>query len=128
MTPVDPGRRRYVHAVLDAYLGLVDTPDKARPADRLLASRLHDDDIPLTTVLDAILLASARRLIRPDDRPPLPPVRSLHYFLPVIEELQQTPLPAGYAQYLQAKVAAKSTISNPPDRMQVGEMSRKQRF
>lgn len=128
MTPGELSRRGYVRAVLDAYLGLVDTPDRPRPPDRLLAARLHDDDVPLSTVLDAILLASARRLIRPGDRPPLPRVRSLHYFLPVIEELQQTPLPNGYAHYLRVKIAKASANSEPTARESVGEIVRKGRF
>jgi hypothetical protein len=34
-----------------------------------------------------LVLAAARRLIRPTDRPPLGTIRSLAYFLPVIEEV-----------------------------------------
>jgi len=128
MTPGQLSRRGYVRAVLDACLGLVDTPDRPRPADRLLAARLHDDDVPLSTVQDAILLASARRLIRPEDRPPLPPVRSLHYFLPVIEELRQTPLPNGYAHYLRVKIAKAAANSEHTARESVGDIVRKGRF
>ena len=43
--------------------------------------------IPLTTVETALLLASLRRANRRPDALPLGPIRSLHYFLPVIEEL-----------------------------------------
>jgi len=35
--------------------------------------------------------------------PPLAPIRSLAYFQPVIAELQQQPLPAGYLDYLRLK-------------------------
>ena len=48
--------------------------------------------IPLTTVETAFLLASVRRAARRPDAIPLGPIRSLHYFLPVIEELLHTPL------------------------------------
>jgi len=34
-----------------------------------------------------LVLAATRRLIRPTDAPPLGPIRSLAYFLPVIEEV-----------------------------------------
>jgi len=80
----DP-RREYVRAVLAAYVELGDTPDRARPADRALAAQLFDREIPLNLVRDALILAYARRTLRPPDTPPLPPVRSLYYFMPVIE-------------------------------------------
>jgi hypothetical protein len=37
------------------------------------------------------------------DTPPLPPIRSLAYFQPVIAELQQQSLPNGYLDYLRLK-------------------------
>ena len=52
------------------------------------------------------MLASLRRLIRPADRPPLPPIRSLAYFQPVITELQQQTLPDGYLDYLRLKLCS----------------------
>ena len=78
----------YVAAVLMLYLDLPDTPLRASPQDQSLASKLHEQGVPLSLVEAALLLASLRRLIRPTDRPPLPPVRSLAYFQPVITELQ----------------------------------------
>ncbi len=77
-------RRAYVQAVLEAYAQLPDTPQRPRPADRRLAEQLHDRNVPESVVRDALLLARARRLIRPRDAPPLAKVRSLRYFLPVI--------------------------------------------
>ncbi len=105
-------RRAYVRAVLEAYARLPDTPQRPRPADRRLAERLHDRGVPESLVRDALLLARARRLIRPQDAPPLAKVRSLRYFLTVIEELLEKPLPSGYARYLQRKIAAFET--SPP--------------
>ena len=102
-------RRAYVQAVLAAYLGLPDTPPRSRPPDRRLAGQLHDRKIPLPTVIDALLLAAARRVLRSQDAHPLASVRSLYYFVPVIEELLETPLPKGYSRYLQRKIAALST-------------------
>ena len=99
-------QRDYVQAVLNAYRQLTDTPDRLRPPDRRLARQLHERDIPLNTVKDAILLAAARRLIRPPQAPRLSPIRSLYYFVPVIEELLNKPLPDGYARYLKGKIAA----------------------
>ena len=99
-------RRAYVAAVLAAYTALPETPDRPRPPDRVFAGLLHDRLVPLSTVHDALLLATARRLVRAEQAPKLSPIRSLYYFSPVIEELLQTPLPAGYADYLRRKIAA----------------------
>jgi len=55
-------------------------------------------------VESALLLATLRRLARSAELPPLPKIRSLAYFLPVIEELQQQPLPNGYLDYLRLKL------------------------
>lgn len=100
----EDSRPEYVRAVLAAYVALADTPDRPRPADRALAAQLYDRQIPLNLVRDALILAYARRTLRPPDAPPLPPVRSLYYFMPVIEELLKKPLPNMYIDYLKAKL------------------------
>ena len=51
------------------------------------SSNSGSGSIPLTTAETALLLASLRRAARRPDALPLGPIRSLHYFLPVIEEL-----------------------------------------
>lgn len=55
-------------------------------------------------VESAFLLGSLRRLLRPPHAPPLPPIRSLAYFHPVIEELLHTPIPDSYLDYLRYKM------------------------
>jgi hypothetical protein len=94
----------YVAAVLILYIDLPDTPTRASHADEAIARTLYEQDVPLSLVEAALLLASLRRLIRPADRPPLSPIRSLAYFLSVIAELQQQPLPHGYVDYLRLKL------------------------
>lgn len=75
----------YVAAVLAAYVALPDTACRPRRADRALARQLFADGVTLTIVLDALLLAHARRHLHTGAPPQ--PVRSLNYFLPVIREL-----------------------------------------
>ena len=101
----------YVAVVLMLYLDLPETPLKPSPRDRWLAGQLQEQGVPIELVESALLLASLRRLMRPADLPPLPPIRSLAYFQPVITELQQQPLPAGYLDYLRSKLqkAVRST-------------------
>jgi hypothetical protein len=88
--------------ILRLYVRLPDTPDHPRPADRQLARRLAEQPLDLALIDSAMLLACARRRARPADLPALPPIRSLAYFLPILDELrQQPPLEPGYLQYLQ---------------------------
>jgi hypothetical protein len=94
----------YVSTVLTLYVDLPDTPLRASAQDQWLARRLYEQSVPLTVIESALLLASLRRLVRPADLPPLPPIRSLAYFQPVITEVQQQPLPAGYLDYLRLKL------------------------
>ena len=62
----------------------------------------------------ALLLGSLRRLIRPADAPRLAPIRSLAYFRPVIEELQENPAPENYRDYLRLKLR-KAAETMPAD-------------
>ena len=80
-------RCEYVRRVLEAYRLTPDTTGVVRRADRRFAAQLHDRGVTLQTVEDALILAAARRSARPVDAPPLGRIRSLAYFLPVIEEV-----------------------------------------
>lgn len=97
----------YSQSVLDLYARLPGAPRKPRPADRRLLEQLHARDIPVATVEAALFLAVARRVCRNPAKPPLPQIRSLAYFLPVIEELLLHPLSGLYLAYVQAKVTLK---------------------
>jgi len=96
----------YRQALLDLYLRLPDTPCRLSRHDLRLVQQLWERQIPLTTVEAAFLLASVRRTARRPDAVPLGPIRSLHYFLPVIEELLHAPLRHGdtYLAYLRRRV------------------------
>jgi hypothetical protein len=105
------GEVGYVTSVLTLYADLPDTPARPNPADRSVARNLYKEAIPLQTVESALLLGTLRRRARPSDLPPLPTIRSLAYFLPVIAELQQKPLPDGYLDYLRIKLRRMSQPS-----------------
>jgi len=94
----------YLDSVINFYIQLPDTPVKPSPNDRFTATSFLSQGIPIHTVEAALLLASVRRLARPDDATPLPPVRSLAYFSPVVRELSDSPLPDGYLEYLRDKL------------------------
>jgi len=95
----------FVQTVLQMYVALPETPTRPRPHDRKLAQELRERGIEIPIVEAALLLASVRRLARNSKAPKLSPVRSLHYFLPVIEEIRIAPLAADYLRYLREKLA-----------------------
>ena len=95
---------QYVAQLLELYLHTPGTLGRVRREDRRLAAELHTRRVPLLTIEEAFLLATARRCLRAPDVPPLAPVRSLHYFVPVVEEVLASPLPAGYPEYLKWKL------------------------
>jgi hypothetical protein len=94
----------YRQTVLDLYLRLPDTPRRLSRQDLRLVRQLWEREIPLRVVEAAFLLASARRAARRPDAMPLGPIRSVHYFLPVFEELLAQPVPDSYVAYLRSKV------------------------
>lgn len=101
----DPiSRQQYIDQVLEAYRHTPGTTGQVRQSDRLLAAQLEQRGVPLQTVENALVLAAARRLYRPTDVPPLATVRSLAYFVPVIEELLETDVSQDYFQYLRGKL------------------------
>ena len=99
-----PNGRAYIQAVLTEYVWLPGTPHKPSRQDRRLASSLYEQAVPLAVVRAALLLAAARRALRSPHLCPLPPIRTLHYFLPVIEEVLATPPDPGYVDYLAGKL------------------------
>jgi hypothetical protein len=86
----DSPQRRYVRAVLARYLWLPDTPSQASRHDRRLARTLFERDVPLIAVEAALLLAATRRALREPWLAPLPRVRALHYYLPVVAEVLES--------------------------------------
>lgn len=101
----------YVAAVLTLYVDLPDTPLRASVPDQRQARLWFDRGVPLEVVETALLLACLRRTLRPADVPPLPRVRSLAYFQPIIEELRDHPAPGGYLEYLRLKL--RGVLDNP---------------
>lgn len=102
---------QYVQAVLRAYLRSPETSQPPRTADRNLAAQLYQQRIPLRNVTAAVLLATARRIFRPP--PPLPPIRSLHYFLPVIDEIRNHDIDPAYLEYIQYKLRHRCPAYSP---------------
>jgi len=96
--------RIYVEAVLERYLWLPGTPMRTSRRDRQLAGSLYERGVPLAIIQSALLLGAARRAFRREGSPPLPRIRTLHYFLPIVDELLEQPVAADYFEYLEKKL------------------------
>jgi hypothetical protein len=99
------GQEEYVRQVLEAYHQTPGTMGTLRQPDRLLAAQLYERGVSVSVIQNALILAAVRRLIRPANTPPLGTIRSLAYFLPVIEEVLDLKVSPGYFQYLRHKLA-----------------------
>jgi hypothetical protein len=93
-------REGYIDKVLSAYRRTPGTAGTIRRPDRLLAAQLHERGVPLMAVENALVLAAARRMIRPAGSLSLATIRSLAYFIPVIEEVLSLNVSPGYFQHL----------------------------
>ena len=102
---MDDGRSQeeFIRQVLEAYK-TPGTMGTVRRPDRMVAVQLYQRGIPPRVIENAFILAATRRLMRPADAPPLSSIRSLAYFLPVIEEVIGLRVSPEYFQYLRHKL------------------------
>jgi hypothetical protein len=98
-------QEEYVRQVLEAYRKTPGTMGTVRRTDRLLAAQLYERGISVSAIENAFVLAAMRRVVRPADASPLSTVRSMAYFLPVIEEVLDLRVSPDYFQYLRYKLA-----------------------
>lgn len=101
----DRGQKEFTRQVLGAYRKTPGTMGTVRRADRMLAAELYQRGVSLTVIENAMVLAATRRLVRPAGAPPLSAIRSLAYFLPVIEEVRELRVSPDYFRYLRHKLA-----------------------
>lgn len=106
-------REVYIQNVLSAYRQTPGTAGTVRRADRELAAQLYTRGVPLEAVENAMVLAAARRLFRPAEALPLGTVRSLAYFMPVIEEVLELQVRPTYFRYLRYKIQSFLQTAKP---------------
>ena len=99
-------REEYVRKLLDAYRTTPGTTGSIRRPDRVLAGQLHQRGVPLLEVENALVLAVARRLQHSPEVPPLGTIRSLAYFVPVLEEVLERKVAQDYFNYLRYRLTA----------------------
>jgi hypothetical protein len=96
----------YIEKIINLYISLPETPSHSSQDDIRLAHDLYRRKTPAEIVEAALLLATVRRLYRDPSLPKLAPIRSLRYFVPVIEEIIGSPPPSDYLSYLRHKLDA----------------------
>lgn len=101
---MDNGQEQYIHQVLEAYRKTPGTTGTIRRPDRVLAAQLFQRGVPVSVIENAFVVAATRRFMRPADAQPLTTIRSLAYFLPVIEEVREMCVSPDYFQYLRHKL------------------------
>lgn len=103
---MDDGRAKeqYIRQVLEAYRKTPGTMGTVRRPDRMLAAQFYQRGVSAAVIENAFVLAAVRRSMRPADAPPLGTIRSLAYFLPVIEEVLGSRVSPDYFQYLRYKL------------------------
>ena len=100
----DGGQEEYIRQVLEAYRQTPGTMGTVRRADRMVAAQLYQRGLSVKVIENALVLAATRRLIRPAHASPLGTIRSLAYFLPVIEEVLKLQVSPDYFDYLRHKL------------------------
>jgi hypothetical protein len=98
------GHEEYIRRVLEAYRKTPGTMGTVRRPDRVLAEQLYQRGVSVSVVENALVLAATRRLMRSADALPLGTIRSLAYFLPVIEEVLGLHVSPDYFQHLRQKL------------------------
>ena len=123
------GQEEYVRQVLEAYRKTPGTMGTVRRADRLLAAQLYQRGLSVKVIENALVLAATRRLIRPSEAPPLGTIRSLAYFLPVIEEVLASHVSPEYFRIspVQARTHRATSVNAPPARMMENHPARLRR-
>jgi hypothetical protein len=101
---MNDGQEEYIRQVLEAYRKTPGTMGTVRRPDRVLAAQLYQRGVSVRVIENAFLLAATRRLIRPADALPLGTIRSLAYFMPVIEEVLELRISPDYFQYLRHRL------------------------
>lgn len=100
----DRSQEEFIRRVLEAYSKTPGTMGTIRRPDRALAVQLYQRGISASVIENAFVLAATRRLMRPTNAPPLSTIRSLAYFLPVIEEVIGLRVSPDYFRYLRHKL------------------------
>ena len=97
-------KKDYVRRILGAYRCTPGITGVIRLNDRRLAADLYERGVDIVIVENALLLAASRRIFRGPNAAPLQPIRSLHYLIPVIDEVRHLHVSQDYFRYLRFRI------------------------
>ncbi len=103
-SPESPDQKAYVQSVRNWFLSLGCACSNFGAAEEATAREMQKRGIPLSVVEEAMLMGAARKYSSWFEGQALEPIRTLSYFEPLIAEIQEKPLPPGYADYLRTKL------------------------
>lgn len=103
-------RQHYAAEVIRLYRSTPTVLGRVRQTDRNLALQFFDQGVPFYAVRNALLLGAARRVLHNGFSTPMPPVRSLHYFVPILREVLQRP--PGYRELEQLALQLSQRAGN----------------
>jgi hypothetical protein len=107
-----PEQRGYIQSVRECFLALGCASGKFGSAETSAARDMHRRGIPLALVKDAMIMGACRKYVSWLEGRTPEPIRSLAYFEPLIAEIQERPLPAGYSDYLRRKIEQFAEVWN----------------
>ncbi|MEJ2081448.1 MAG: hypothetical protein P8Y94_04570 [Acidobacteriota bacterium] len=73
-------------------------------ADEILARKWLEDGVSIERIEQAILLGCARKYVAWRNHHDVTPIRSLHYFEPVLEEIDQMEISSDYWKYVRSRM------------------------
>lgn len=94
---------RYLHRLLDSYRRLPGTLGRVLRVDRRTALALYRRRIDLDVIHHAFILGTARRTFATYPASSVP-IRTLRYFLPLIDEVLDSPPDPEYLGYLRLRL------------------------
>jgi len=93
----------YVGAIRDIYVELPITTRALRGNELDLVRQLHGEGVRLLHIEAALLVTTARRLLRNEPQP-IDPIRSMHEVVPLIAQARRAGIRQGYVEYLRHKL------------------------
>jgi len=100
----DQRRQDFVNSVLSQYCRLSATTGLVCRRDRKTVVELFEGGVPLAAIEAAFSLETIRRNLRSPHAPPLRLIRSLRYFVPIINQILTNPPDLGHLHYLSFRI------------------------
>ena len=101
LLPADAGLQAYVRQVREMFLRPTCVQAQFTSDDQQLATLWYQAGVPVKTFRRAWLLGCVRKSMTLINHPATQPIRSLRYCVPLLQEVQQEPIPDSYWQHLE---------------------------